>query len=56
MKQYYFVDGKEYSWIELINLASDLDDDFNNSYIKITSKAAEILRESGFKVSTYKED
>lgn len=56
MKRCYFVNGKEYSWMELINLASDLDDDFNNSHIKTTSKAAEVLRESGFKVTTYKED
>jgi hypothetical protein len=56
MKKCYFVNDKEYSWIELINLASDLDDDFNNSYIKTTSKAAEVLRESGLKVTTYKED
>ena len=56
MKQCYFVNGKEYSWIELINLACDLNDDFKNSYIKTTSKAAEVLRKSGLKVTTYKED
>lgn len=52
----YFVDNKEYTWIELIDLASDLDQDFNSLDIKTTSKAAEILRENGLVVKTYKED
>lgn len=52
----YFVNNKEYTWIELIDLASDLDADFRSLYIKTTSKAAKILRENGFTVKTYKED
>lgn len=52
----YFVDNKEYSWIELINLASDFNDDFKNLYVKTTSKAAKILRENGFSVTICKED
>lgn len=52
----YFVNNKEYTWIELIDLASDLDEDFNSLDIKTTSKAAKILGENGFIVKTYKED
>lgn len=52
----YFVGNKEYTWIELIDLASDFDQDFNSLDIKTTSKAAEILRENGFVVKIYKED
>ena len=52
----YFINNKEYTWIELIDLASDLDQDFNSLDIKTTSEAAKILREKGFSVTTYKED
>lgn len=52
----YFVDNKEYTWIELIDLASDIDKDFNSLGIKTTSKAAKILRENDFIVKTYKDD
>jgi hypothetical protein len=52
----YFVNNKKYTWVELIDLASDLDQDFNSLDIKTTSKAAEILRENGFIVKIYKED
>lgn len=52
----YFVDNKEYTWVELIDLASDFDQDFNSLDIKTTSKAAKILIEKGFSVTTYKKD
>jgi hypothetical protein len=52
----YFVGNKEYTWVELIDLASDLDQDFNSLDIKTTSEAAKILRENGLTVKTYKED
>lgn len=52
----YFVNNEEYTWIELIDLASDFNEDFNSLDIKTTSKAAKILREKGFSVTTYKED
>lgn len=55
MKICYFVDNKEYSWKELINLASDIDKDFNGLYVKTTSRAAIILRKYGFNVTIYKE-
>lgn len=52
----YFVNNKEYTWIELIDLASDLDNSFKNLHVKTTSRAAEILRKNGFIVKIYKED
>ena len=56
MKKTYFVNNKEYNWIELINLALDIDEDFKGLYVKTTSRAARILREHGFSVTIYKED
>lgn len=52
----YFVNNEEYTWIELIGLASGLDGNFKNLYVKTTSRAAEILRKNGFIVTIYKED
>jgi hypothetical protein len=46
----YHVDGKQVTWDELINMATDLYGYQAKHGIKLTSEAAEILRENGHTV------
>lgn len=46
----YMVDDKEVTFVELIEMACEYDDKFENSQFKTTSKAAKILRDFGFSV------
>lgn len=50
----YMVDDKKVTFIGLIEMACEFDYDFDNSQLKTTSKAAEILREHGYSVNRAK--